>query len=541
MTSAYLRAVMVASLLPVTSALGQTYVPPGTPLDALQNGYKTYGNYGTYSSPRFFGYSYKDLNSTYAPLGWETTPRSILLNTPPPTGSPRWAATPNIGAFYQSMQVPAPYQPPTPAQRNVRGESNMLRYGVGNQPVYGTTRLLNPLPTTPSPYELSQPSPAGESIVPTQPLAVTPMMPAAPLEPLYTETPAEATPNAQQRPGFEIPKLGLPKLPWNRQQRNAEEAGANANAETAPERLRLSYAQRMDMRLQTGAGNQAEQPNEAGAGGQGPWQTGRGILPGERGNLPAERGNLPGTWAGTGPLVNNEANVYANMRARTGQLIRPLVPMQGQPGPLPEATAATGAPGQVTPGQAAPAVQPQAAPPTEVTLRSFVGTENSVLNKYLREGETELKAGHFARAADMYDMARAVDPSNPLPLLGRCMAKFASGDFMTSATNLFQAIDTFSDLARFRLDLKAFIPNVTVLDTRRAELERQLRTFDDFRLRFLLGYAEYCSGLEQLGVVDMTKAAQYAPPERTSVQKFVTTLKNRLMTRPTTTAPAAAR
>jgi hypothetical protein len=140
-----------------------------------------------------------------------------------------------------------------------------------------------------------------------------------------------------------------------------------------------------------------------------------------------------------------------------------------------------------------------------------------------------MEAGQYYKAAGMYDFARAVDLRNPLPLLGRSMALLAAGDYLASSNNLFQAIQLFDPLGYFRVDLASFVPDLSVLDSRRADLERQLESFDDFRLRFLLGWAEYCSGLEELGLSNLEKAAEAAPESLTSVRRFVDNLKSRTL------------
>jgi hypothetical protein len=53
------------------------------------------------------------------------------------------------------------------------------------------------------------------------------------------------------------------------------------------------------------------------------------------------------------------------------------------------------------------------------------------------------------------------------------------------------------------------VVDLTVLGKRRAYLEQRLEKYDDFRLRFLLGFAEYYSGLDKPGLDNLTKAADY--------------------------------
>jgi len=165
-------------------------------------------------------------------------------------------------------------------------------------------------------------------------------------------------------------------------------------------------------------------------------------------------------------------------------------------------------------------------------LKTFVGTEESVINAYLAQAETHLKNGQYYRAVTAYDLARVVDVRNPLPLMGRSMALLVAGDYLTSANDLFHAIRLFESLARFQIDLRAFVPDLDALDRRRADLEQRLESYDDFRLRFLLGYAEYCSGLETIGLVNLRKAAQSAPEEMEAVRRFVDILDQRVGGKP---------
>ncbi|GMU23942.1 MAG: hypothetical protein AMXMBFR13_40190 [Phycisphaerae bacterium] len=273
-----------------------------------------------------------------------------------------------------------------------------------------------------------------------------------------------------------------------------------------------------------------------------PAQQDDGVLA-EPGRAPGLEGRPPGlrsdsgeesadVWApGTGSLLGSP-DVYAGMRRATGSLARPL-PARPQPGMPDAAVAGTPSPGGGRPGEAATGLPGQAGqslptPSGEIPIgpvRTFVGTEASALNRYLAEAERLLNEGQYYRAADMYEIARSIDPRNPLPMLGRSMALLAAGDYLTSANNLFQAMRLFDRLALFHIDLKAFVADVRVLDRRRADLENRLGRFDDFRLRFLLGFAAYSSGLEEVGLADLERAAAAAPPEMEAARRFVELLK----------------
>ncbi len=256
--------------------------------------------------------------------------------------------------------------------------------------------------------------------------------------------------------------------------------------------------------------------------------------PGEPSGAPQQR--MPG-----GPMVVH-GDVFTSMRAATAQLRRPIhdaggagqAQADGQPAngpalarPIKPITGVTREgeqtppPGGLTKDQLVATGGDIASTP----LKTFVGTEESAVNKYMSQAEKLMRAGQYYRAADEYDLARAVDPRNPLPLVGRSMASLAAGEYMSSANGLFQAIQLFEALANFHIDMTAFVPDVAVLDRRRADLERRLEAYEDFRLRFLLGFAEYHSGLEKLGLANVKKAAAAAPPEMTSLRRFVEVLE----------------
>lgn len=193
--------------------------------------------------------------------------------------------------------------------------------------------------------------------------------------------------------------------------------------------------------------------------------------------------------------------------ARPGEaLVRPLKP--DMPGETPE----------VQPGETLVQGLTAGAP-----IRSFVGVDKSALNRLLAQAEASIHAGQYYRAAGDYEAARTIAPDNPLPLLGRSLALLGAGDYMTSAMSLFQAIDLYQELADFPVDLPSFIPDLTMLDRRRADLEQRLSHREDYRLRFLLGYAEYTSNLQKLGLQDMQRAVE-SPEASDSLRRFVSIL-----------------
>jgi tetratricopeptide (TPR) repeat protein len=205
------------------------------------------------------------------------------------------------------------------------------------------------------------------------------------------------------------------------------------------------------------------------------------------------------------------AQADAEKRAEGATLLRPLQPAQPP-------TESTQAPPPTHPGRLR--VEPE-------PLRSFVGTEKSALNRYLGQAEAALRSGQYYKAQGLYDIARTIDPGNPLPLLGRAIALLAAGEYVSSAESLFRAIELYEDLSQFPVELTSFLPDVKMLDRRRADLEQRLQSQENHRLRFLLGYAEYTSGLQKLGLANMQRAAGEAPAELDHLRRFVAALEAR--------------
>ena len=160
-------------------------------------------------------------------------------------------------------------------------------------------------------------------------------------------------------------------------------------------------------------------------------------------------------------------------------------------------------------------------------LRSFAGPEDSAAATQLKQGEKLLKDGQYYKAAVAFQVAAIINPEDPRPGVGRAMALLAAGDFVTSTNMLFTALNSHEELSGVELDLTAFIPDLRHLDRRRAELEQRLTTFEDFRLRFLLGWAEYHSGMPEPGLANMQRAAAQVPEKFEGVRQYVRRLQIR--------------
>lgn len=144
-------------------------------------------------------------------------------------------------------------------------------------------------------------------------------------------------------------------------------------------------------------------------------------------------------------------------------------------------------------------------------IRTFAGKAATAINDLLLRAEGLMAVGQYYDAARNYERAAGLDPTNPLPWIGRAHALLAAGEYLSAAVSLTRGLKRFPDLARFHLDLKALMGGGEVVDIRRAEIMRLLKQREDYRLRFLLGYLEYHSGNRKLGLENLRQAAEEAP------------------------------
>lgn len=156
---------------------------------------------------------------------------------------------------------------------------------------------------------------------------------------------------------------------------------------------------------------------------------------------------------------------------------------------------------------------------------SFAGEVESDLNVRIRRGEAFMREGKFYDAAAQYAIAATLAPDDPLVRLGQGHAYLAAGDYLSAVYYLTLGLEHFSEVARFKLDLYNFVNNPNILDIRRADLENKLERREDYRLRFLLGYAEYYGGLKEFGLRQLELAAEEAPTGSV-IARFPKMLKN---------------
>jgi hypothetical protein len=159
-------------------------------------------------------------------------------------------------------------------------------------------------------------------------------------------------------------------------------------------------------------------------------------------------------------------------------------------------------------------------------IRSMAGQRQTQVDRLLAQAEEQMRKGDYYKASATYSGVLTAAPDNALAWLGRANALLAAGEYVQAHVALSQGIEQFPQLLIFDFDLPALLGNKDIVDVRRAELEKMLATRPDHRMRFLLGYLEYYSGLQDIGLQTMQQAAKEAPAD-SIVPKAYEVLKGR--------------
>lgn len=167
----------------------------------------------------------------------------------------------------------------------------------------------------------------------------------------------------------------------------------------------------------------------------------------------------------------------------------------------------------------------------EKQMDYFSAGADSRLRQYITQANDLLRSGQYYRAASMYALAESLDATTPISTLGRGHALLAAGEFQGAALKIADAIEKNPGIVVGVADLPSQISNASLLDIRRGMLEQRLAKNEDYRLRFLLGYIEYFSGLRDFGMGELEKAAAMAPPGSV-IQRFPGILKSPAINEP---------
>ena len=126
--------------------------------------------------------------------------------------------------------------------------------------------------------------------------------------------------------------------------------------------------------------------------------------------------------------------------------------------------------------------------------KTFASSLQDEFNGHIRAAENYLKEGKYYKAADAYTLASIYKPTDPLAYAGKSHALFAAGEYMSSALFLYKTLNMFPEYALVKIDIVAMVGDRDTLETRIADVERQLKKTDAPELNFLLGYVYYQIG-----------------------------------------------
>lgn len=138
--------------------------------------------------------------------------------------------------------------------------------------------------------------------------------------------------------------------------------------------------------------------------------------------------------------------------------------------------------------------------------RAIMGEYKSVaafwegkFHRYMAAGETYLKQGRYYRAVDAFALASVYKPDAPAAYVGRSLALFAAGEYMSSALFLSRALEMHPEYARSKAYFSAMLCDKDKLAERIADAEECLELCrkpgsglsGETELAFLLGYVYY--------------------------------------------------
>jgi hypothetical protein len=226
--------------------------------------------------------------------------------------------------------------------------------------------------------------------------------------------------------------------------------------------------------------------------------------------------------AGLEPPPASDTGTAANVQSPTGALEatppRTATNREAPPrgtGPSNEgegAPADAGAAGGFDPGSSAVQRAVDAVPQTTG------GAVETSVNVRLRKAESLMRAGQFYNAAGEYGVAATLAPDDASILLGQGHAYLAAGDYLSAVYFLTKGLEGTADVASLRVNIYDYVSDPNLLDIRRADLDTKLEKREDYRLRFLLGYAEYFGGLKDFGRLQLERAAEGAPADSVIAQ-----------------------
>jgi tetratricopeptide (TPR) repeat protein len=125
-----------------------------------------------------------------------------------------------------------------------------------------------------------------------------------------------------------------------------------------------------------------------------------------------------------------------------------------------------------------------------------------------------LKQGDFYKAADAFTWASLYRPSEPAGYVGKGIALFAAGEYMTASHLVAAGLNLSADYAKTTLDLADMLGGKEKLDSRIADLDKSAKAGNAGELYFLLAFIQYKTEQSEQAKASIDKAEKKMPNEQ---------------------------
>ncbi|MCE5185603.1 MAG: hypothetical protein LLF76_05700 [Planctomycetaceae bacterium] len=130
---------------------------------------------------------------------------------------------------------------------------------------------------------------------------------------------------------------------------------------------------------------------------------------------------------------------------------------------------------------------------------------------YMQTAESYIKEGKFYKAADVYELASVWQPKNARSYLGKGIALFAAGEYMSSAYYIGRAIELDPALAGRAFSFAGLIGDRDVFENRLVEIAEWQKKSNSGELAFLMAYVLLNDGRTAQATEAIDKAVKLMP------------------------------
>jgi len=138
-----------------------------------------------------------------------------------------------------------------------------------------------------------------------------------------------------------------------------------------------------------------------------------------------------------------------------------------------------------------PEVDPAVAAAIRGPHKTFEEWAKAKFAKYMKAAEEFLKKGKYYKAADAYTLASVYQRENPMAYLGKSLALFAAGEYMSSSFYLERALTISPEYAKREVDLVQLLVDRDMIENRIIEIATWQQKTKSPELAFLMAYIFY--------------------------------------------------